>query len=160
MISLIVAMDHQRLIGRGNELPWRLRDDLRRFRKLTMGKPVIMGRKTFESIGKPLDGRRNIVLSRRTDFAAEGIEVFATLAAARAAVADAEEVMVIGGADIYRAFLPDAGRIYLTEVEGDFDGDVFFPDFAREEWTEVESALHDADERNPHPHRFSILERS
>jgi dihydrofolate reductase len=136
MISIICAMGRNRAIGAGNRLPWRLPDDLRRFKRLTMGHPVIMGRRTFESIGRPLPGRRNIVLSRRAGFAAPGCEVFGSLDEAVKAVRQGPpltgaEIFVIGGAEVYRAAMPMADRIYLTIVEDTPAGaDAFFPDAA------------------------------
>ena len=159
MISLIYASDAQGLIGRDNDLPWRLPADLRHFKRTTMGKPLVMGRKTHESIGRPLPGRLNIVVTRQLDYDAPGCTVVHSIDAAREAAAGAEEVMVIGGADIYRLFLPVADRLYHTEVDGTFDGDVFFPDFDRSEWTEVSREAHAADDRNPTAYAFVVWER-
>lgn len=123
-----------RLIGRGQELPWHISDDLKRFKLLTSGRPVIMGKRTFESLihqnGKPLPGRRNLVLAHKSAWPEwENVEVFDSIPEALAAVSDAEQVFITGGASVYAAFLPTADRLELTLVEGDFDGDVFFPPY-------------------------------
>lgn len=159
MIALIYASDTRGLIGRDNDLPWRLPADLRHFKRTTMGKPLIMGRKTHESIGRALPGRLNIVVTRQRDYLAEGCTVVHSVDAARAAAHDAEELMVIGGAEIYRLFLPAADRIYHTEIQGEFEGDTYFPAFDRSEWTEASRVRHAADERNAHAYAFVILER-
>ncbi len=157
-ISLIVALDRNRVIGRENQLPWRLPADLKRFRALTMGKPVIMGRKTFESIGRPLPGRHNIIMTRNEGFQAEGCTVVHSLAEALK-VAGGGEVMVIGGAAIYALFLPQAERLYLTWIDADFAGDTFFPEIRDEEWQEVSRELFEADENNPYRFNFVIMDR-
>ena len=142
-ISLIVAAAENNIIGRRGGLPWHLSNDLKLFRRLTLGKPVVMGRKTFESIGKPLDGRTNIVVSRRKDFAGHGAVVVATVEAAlaearKAAIsAGADEIMVIGGSEIYRQLIVYADRIYLTRVHATPDGDTTFPEIDPEEWREA-----------------------
>lgn len=159
LISIIVAMDKNRLIGAQGTMPWRLPADLRRFKQVTMGKPLIMGRKTYESIGKPLKGRRNIVLTRDRQYSAPGCIIVHSLEESIEASENGEEVMVIGGAQLYRQFLPRSGRLYLTRIEAAFEGDTYFPDFSEEEWTIVFEEKHEADERNPHPFRFQILER-
>ena len=158
-LSLIAAMDRNRLIGNGNDLPWRLPADLQHFKRVTLGKPVIMGRLTHESIGKPLPGRRNIVITRDTDYRAAGCEVVTSIAAALAAVGDCEEAMVIGGATLYDQMLPHADRLYLTFVEAELEGDAWFPEWHDTEWREVSRADHESDERNPYAYRFSVLER-
>lgn len=137
-MSLVVAAAANDVIGVDNRLPWHLPEDLRRFRDITMGKPLVMGRRTHESIGKPLPGRRNIVLSRSRDFSAEGCEVVGDLAAALALAGDAGEVMVIGGAVLYREALPLARRIYLTRLHRAFDGDTRFPSLDNADWQAVE----------------------
>ena len=136
LISIVAALDESGLIGSGGRLPWRLRGDLRRFRRLTMGKPVLMGRRTFESIGRPLDGRTNIVLSRQPGYEAPGCRTAASFDAALAAARGAEEVMVIGGAGVYARALPRAHRLHLTRVQGRFEGDVYFPSWDESEWKE------------------------
>ena len=140
LISIVAALDESGLIGSGGRLPWRLRGDLRRFRRLTMGKPVLMGRRTFESIGRPLDGRTNIVLSRRAGYEAAGCRTAASMDAALAVARETGggqgELMVIGGAEVYGLALPIAGRLYLTRVRGRFEGDVYFPPYDESEWLE------------------------
>lgn len=133
-ISLIVATATNNVIGRDGELPWHLSDDLKRFKKLTVGKPVIMGRLTYESIGKPLPDRRNIVISSQKDLVIEGCEVVASPDEALALAEGAEEVMVIGGGKIYEQMMSKADRIYMTCIDDAVDGDTFFPDVRSEEW--------------------------
>lgn len=137
-LSLIAAVAANGVIGSDNALPWRLPEDLKRFKALTMGHPVIMGRKTFESIGRPLPGRRNIVISRNAGYQAEGCEVANSLSAALdSCQADSNEIFVIGGAQIYAEALPQARRLYLTEIRRDFAGDARFPAFDRHHWQEI-----------------------
>ena len=159
IISLIVAMDRRGVIGAGGALPWRLSGDLRHFKAITMGKPIIMGRKTHESIGRPLPGRQNIVLTRQPGYTAPGCDVFHDAQSALAACAGHEEVMVMGGAALYEQFLHRAARIYLTRVEAEVDGDTWFPQFDESAWNEVERRDHPADERNEYPYSFLLLER-
>lgn len=136
-ISLIAAVASNGIIGAGNALPWRLPEDLKRFRSLTLGHPVIMGRRTFESIGRALPGRRNIVVTRNPGFVAPGCETAGSLEAAVAACAGAtDEVFVIGGAQLYAQALPQARRLYLTEIRAEFDGDTRFPSFDPDPWRE------------------------
>lgn len=137
MLGLIAAVASNGVIGAQGQLPWRLPEDLRFFKQQTMGRPVIMGRRTWESIGRPLPGRQNIVVTHSKDVRAEGATVVGSLAAALAACAGAEEVFVIGGAELYRAALPMADRLVLTEIHREFDGDVRFPEFDRGDWREV-----------------------
>ena len=137
-IALIVAMAENRVIGVDNRMPWHLSADLQRFRRITMGKPMLMGRRTQQSIGRPLPGRRNIVLTADPGFMAAGCEVVHSLDAALAAADDAEELMVIGGASLYRALLPQAERLYLTLIHDEFDGDTFFPEIDWTEWREID----------------------
>lgn len=158
-LALVVAMARNRVIGRDGSLPWHLPADLQRFRAITMGKPIVMGRRTHESIGRPLPGRRNIVLSRATGYTAAGCEVFVSLEVALAALGEVEEVMVVGGAALYAEALPLAARIYLTEVDAAPPGDVFFPAFDRALWREVECEAHAADERNEYAWCFRVLDR-
>ena len=158
-VSLIVAMAQNGVIGRGNRLPWRLPEDLRRFKASTMGKPILMGRKTFESIGHPLAGRLNIVLTRDAHWSATGVAVVHTVEAALAAAGDAGELMVIGGAEIYQLVMPFARRIYLTHVHADVAGDTFFPDFDPTQWVDVECSSHPADDEHAYAVTFVTLER-
>lgn len=158
-IALIAAMADDRVIGIDNRLPWRLPADLQHFKGLTLGKPVVMGRLTWESLGRPLPGRRNIVITGDMSYRAAGAEVVHSPEAALAAAGAVEEVMVIGGASIYAQFLPRAQRMYLTFVHGRFAGDAWFPAWNPGEWRETGRVEHAADERNPHPHAFVILDR-
>lgn len=166
IISLIVAVARNGIIGRDGQLPWRLSTDLRRFRTLTMGKPMIMGRKQYQSVGRPLDGRDNIVVTRNTVFAAPGIIVAhdfdAALAKARslASARGVDEVMVIGGADIFTLAMPVADRIYLTEVHADVSGDVIFHPPGPPSWREVSREEHAAGPKDDHDFAYVLLERS
>lgn len=159
MISLIWAMDENRLIGRQNALPWQLPADMQWFRKNTMGKPILMGRKTFESIGRPLPGRTNIVLSRQQGLAIDGCTVVSSLDEAKQVVPQAEEIMVIGGAEIYAALLPRADRLYVTKIHAAFDGDAWFPEFDMAHWRESFREAHAPDDNNACAYDFVILER-
>jgi dihydrofolate reductase len=155
MISLIAALDRRRAIGRGNALPWRLPDDLRRFKALTLGKPVLMGRRTAESLGRALPGRLNLVLSRAQQAPFDGMQAVASIDAALAAVADASELMVIGGGEVYAQLLPHATRMHLTHVDTEVDGaDAFFPPFEPAEWIIEARSAHPADARHPFAFEF------
>lgn len=132
MISLIVAHDKNRVIGFENKMPWHLPGELQYFKDQTMGKPMIMGRKTFESIGRPLPGRRNIVVTRNVDYQREGIEVATSLEEALKLAGNEKEVMIIGGEQIFKIALPIADRLYITQIENDFSGDTFFPNYGNE----------------------------
>ena len=158
-IALIAAMAENGVIGRENRLPWRLPADLRRFKSVTMGKPVIMGRKTYESIGKPLPGRSNIVVTRDPDYRAPGCQVVHSLEQALEAGAGHAEVMVIGGAKLYRQALGRAQRMYLTLVRAEVEGDTLFPDIEPQQWRELERESHRADEKNQYDYDFVILQR-
>ncbi|MDX1497901.1 MAG: dihydrofolate reductase [Salinisphaeraceae bacterium] len=158
-ISLIVAMDENDLIGRDNDLPWRLSNDLRHFKQVTMGKPLVMGRKCFESIGKPLPGRRNIVLTRDPVWQAQGVEVANDFEQALSMTADVDEVMIIGGAQIYAQALERVECIYLTRIHASFEGDTYFPAVDWQQWEEITREEHLADERNTWAHSFITLER-
>ena len=158
-IALIAAMAENGVIGRENRLPWRLPADLRRFKSVTMGKPVIMGRKTYESIGKPLPGRSNIVVTRDPDYRAPGCQVVHSLEQALEAGAGHPEVMVIGGAELYRQALGRAQRMYLTLVRAEVEGDTLFPDIEPQQWRELERESHRADEKNQYDYDFVILQR-
>lgn len=159
MISLIVAASTNNVIGVRGELPWRLSSDLKRFKALTMGKPIVMGRLTHESIGRPLPGRQNIVITRQTGYEASGCDVVPSIAAAIEAAGDAEEIMIIGGSHIYQEFLPLADRIYLTRVQADIEGDVFLPELIAEEWREIAREQCAADDTNDYDVVFATLER-
>lgn len=158
-VSLVVAMAEHRVIGRGNTLPWRLSEDLKRFKATTLGKPILMGRRTFESIGRALPARLNLVLTRDATWSAPGAVVVHSLEEALAQAGTAGELMVIGGAEIYRLVLPLARRIYLTHVHADVAGDTYFPAFDPAQWVEVACEAHPADERNEYPVTFLTLER-
>ena len=158
-ISIIVAMAQNRVIGRDNQLPWHLPADLRHFKATTMGKPIVMGRKTWESVGRPLPGRTNIVVTRDRDYTADGCVVVHTLDEALAAATGHDEVMVIGGAEFYRQVLPEATTLYLTLIHDAIEGDAFFPELDESEWHEVERQDFEPDEKNPHAYSFIRLER-
>jgi dihydrofolate reductase len=157
--SLIVARARNGTIGKDNGMPWHLPADLAHFKRTTLGCPVIMGRRTWESIGRALPGRRNIVVSRTPGFHAPGAEVVASLADAWRAVAGAEEAFVIGGAQLYEEALAAADRIYLTDIAGEVAGDTFFPPLPPGEWRETVLGEHPADDRNPFALRFLLIER-
>lgn len=158
-ISIIVAMDRNRLIGCNNQLPWHLPADFAWFRQQTMGKPIVMGRKTFESIGRPLPGRTNIVLTRDTALSLDGVHCVDSLPAAMACSPEAPEVMIIGGSSIYELALPLAQRLYLTHVDGVFEGDAWFPPIDRQ-WRKVSTQHHLADDNNAYGCEFAIYERT
>jgi dihydrofolate reductase len=158
-VSLIVAVAENGVIGRDGQLPWHLSSDLKRFKRLTMGHALVMGRRTFESIGRPLPGRESFVLTRREDFQPEGVHVVRDLATALDRAAAWGEVFVTGGAEVFREALPLAGRIYLTRVHADVDGDVTFDDPPRSAWRLVERSEHEADERNSYATSFEVYER-
>jgi dihydrofolate reductase len=159
MISLIVAASTNNVIGAQGELPWSLSGDLKRFKTMTMGKPIVMGRLTYESIGRALPGRQNIVITHQADFEAEGCDVVQSVDAAIEAAGDAEEIMIIGGSHIYQEFLPRADRIYLTRVQADVEGDTFLPDLGTDEWREIKSERYAADDANDFDVVLTVLER-
>lgn len=160
LLSAIWAMTRNRVIGEEGGLPWRLPDDQRFFRRTTLGKPVIMGRRTFEEIGRPLPQRRNIVLSRR-GVSASGIEVVPDFDAALALAAEGEpeEACVIGGAEVYALALPRVQRLYMTLIDTELEGDTWFPEFDLGEFLETGRTAHGADERHAWPFTISVLER-
>lgn len=158
-ISIIVAMDKKGIIGLEGGLPWHLSADLKHFKTITMGKPLIMGRKTHKSIGRPLPGRKNIVLTHSKEFKAEGCTVVHSLEDAFQATGDVDEVMIMGGSGIYDQSLARARRLYLTEVDADVRGDVYFPEFDKGEWIEVEREEHSADDKNDFDYSFVVMER-
>ena len=165
VIALVVAMGENRAIGHGGDLPWRLHSDMRYFRKITMGKPVIMGRRTFKSLPRVLDGRVNIVLTRNAAFEAPGaimayhLEEALDVARKAAAKAGIDEIMVMGGEDVFREVLPEVGRIYLTEVHAAPHADTWFPDLDMSEWREVLREPHEAGPKDDHAFSFVVLER-
>jgi dihydrofolate reductase len=158
-ITLIVAVADSGVIGRDNALPWHLPEDLKRFKRLTMGKPIVMGRRTFESIGKPLPGRQNIVLTRDPNYRPDGITVVHDAESALRAAGAAAEIMVIGGADLFRLFLPRAVRIHLTRVHADIAGDVAWPALDTREWAVLAHEAHDTDDRHAHAMTFEVWEK-
>ena len=158
-ISLIAAMGKGRIIGIENRLPWRLPADMKHFRALTIGKAVLMGRKTFDSIGKPLAGRTNIVVSQDPKFHPEGVTVARSIAEALPAEDSTDEIMVIGGASFYAQLLPRAQRLYITEIHHDFSGDAYFPAWNPTEWHEIAREDHIADGDNIYPYSFVTLIR-
>lgn len=159
-ISLIAAMADDRAIGIENRLPWKLPEDMKWFRRHTLGKPIVMGRKTFESFGaRPLPERTNIVVTRDADYQAEGIDVVHSIEQAIAAAGNVEEVMIIGGESFYEQMLPRADRFYLTLVHGRFEADAWFPEFDWNDWQEVAREEHPMDEKNAYACSFLVLER-
>lgn len=165
-LSLIVAVAENGVIGANGGMPWRLSGDLRMFRRVTMGKPVIMGRKTFQSLPKLLDGRDNIIITRQADFAADGALVAGSVEEAMALAGDcaakrgADEVCIIGGAQIYALFLPHAARIYLTRVHATPEGDTHFPALDMAQWHEVSREFHSKGEKDSADYSFIVLERA
>lgn len=157
-ISLIVAMARNHAIGLNGQMPWHLPADLKHFRAITMGHPIIMGRKTFAAIGKPLPGRRNLVITHNPDFKAEGAEVFNQIDAALEQCGETEQVFVIGGATLYEVLMERADYLYLTEIDQDFAGDTFFPEFDRGDWQELDREdIYDAE--TPFKYSFVSLVR-
>jgi dihydrofolate reductase len=159
LISLLVAASENGVIGRDNGMPWHLPDDLKHFKALTLGKPVLMGRKTFDSIGRPLPGRTNLVLTRSRDWSVPGVTVVPDLEAAIRAAGAAPELVVAGGAQIYSLALPRATRIYLTRIHAVVEGDTRLPDIDIARWRETARELHPADARHPYAMSFVTLER-
>ena len=158
-LSIVVAMDSNRLIGKDNGLPWHLPADLAFFKKLTTGNTILMGRKTFDSIGRPLPNRCNIIITRNADIEIAGCEVVNSIEKALSLVQSETEVMVIGGAKLYQQILPIADRLYITQVEGEFDGDTYFPPYDEKNWRQVSCESHLADKKNNHPCHFVVFEK-
>ncbi len=159
-LSVIVAMAEDRAIGRDNDMPWHLPADLKYFKATTMGKPIVMGRKTYESIGRPLPGRRNIVVTRNADWSAEGVDVVPSLQAAKEVIADADEAMIIGGAQIYGQCLDVADKLYITEIAITVpDADAWFPAFNKADWREVSREEHPAEDGKP-AYAFVVYDRA
>lgn len=159
ILSMIVAHAEGRVIGKNNDMPWHLPADLAYFKKTTLGKPIIMGRKTFQSIGRALPGRKNIVISRDQSFQAQGVDVVSSVDAALALVNDCEEVMVIGGGAIYQHCLAAAQRLYITHIDATIDGDTFFPEYDLNVWQKMSSELRPSDDKNPYQLDFAIYEK-
>lgn len=160
MISLMWAMDNNRVIGYNNQLPWHLPEDLKFFKRTTMGHPIAMGRKTWDSIGRPLPGRENIVITRNPEFKCEGCTVLNTIEALlEYSRQRSDEIFVIGGAEIFKLILPDADKLYLTRIYDEFKGDTFFPELNMEEWSLLSREQGIKDEKNPYNYEFMIYER-
>ncbi len=165
IVSMVLAASENNVIGRDNDMPWRLSTDLKRFKALTLGKPVIMGRRTWQSLGRPLPGRANIVITRDADFQAEGAEVVGslddaiTLAGARAKETGMDEICVIGGGEIYRQAMPFADRLHLTRVLAFIEGDTYFPELDPQEWQLLSSEDVPVGEKDSHPTRYMVYER-
>lgn len=158
-LAIIVATDQQNLIGKDNDLPWKISADLQYFRRVTMGKPLIMGRNTHESIGRALPGRKNIVITSDLRYQAEGCCVVHSIDQAMSECDDAKEVMVMGGASLYKQLLPQADRLYLTQVHASLEGDTWFPDWQQSDWQELSRENYPADEKNEYAYSFIVYER-
>lgn len=160
-LSLLVAAAENNVIGKDNKLPWHLPNDLKYFKNLTWGMPVVMGRKTYESFGKPLRGRRNIVITRNKDWKAEGAEVVHSIqdAITLAKESEVKEIFIIGGGEIFKTVLPDANRIYITRIHHSFEGDAYFPVINQDEWHLVKRHDCVADEKNANAHSFQVWEK-
>ena len=157
--SLIVAMSENRVIGRNGGLPWRLSADLRRFKRLTMGHHIVMGRKTYDSIGRPLPGRTSVVISRDANYARDGVLVAGSIQQAKNLASEDTEVFFIGGGEIYRHVLSEIDRIYVTLVHADVEGDTFFPELDLATWELVESTRAESDDKNEYDHSFLVYDR-
>jgi dihydrofolate reductase len=160
-LSLLLAAAENNVIGKDNKLPWHLPNDLKYFKNLTWGMPVIMGRKTYESFGKPLRGRRNIVITRNKDWKAEGVDVVNSIEGAMELAKESavKEIFIIGGGEIFKTILPKADRIYLTRIHHSFEGDAYFPEIKENKWQLVKERLCEADEKNAYAHSFQVWER-
>jgi dihydrofolate reductase len=161
VLSLLVAADEGNVIGKNNQLPWHLPNDLKYFKNQTWGLPILMGRKTFESIGKPLPGRQSIVITRSKDWSHPGVDVVHSVeeAISKAKAYGAKEIFVIGGAEIFNSAFADADRLYLTRVHNRFEGDVFFPEVNEAQWQLVQQRFCEASEKNAYAHTFQVWER-
>jgi dihydrofolate reductase len=160
MLSLIVAISDNHVIGRDGQLPWHLSADLKRFKALTMGHHIVMGRKTFDSIGRLLPGRTSIVLTRQSDWSVEGVLTAANLEAAQALAGDDDEIFIIGGSQIYQLALPLVERLYVTQVHATVEGDTYFPPITDDDWQLQDQQDHLADEKNDHAYSFMIYYRA
>lgn len=160
-ISAIVAMSQNRVIGINNQLPWHLPADLKHFKEITTGHPIIMGRKTFESIGKPLPNRTNIIVTRKKDYVAAGCIVVSSIEAAIrvASIIDSSEIFIIGGAEIFMVSLSIINRLYLTIIHDEIKGDVYFPELDSQQWREINATKHSSDDKNNYNYSFITLER-
>jgi dihydrofolate reductase len=154
IISLVAAASDNNVIGKNNALPWRMPADMKFFKNLTMGHTVVMGRKTYESMGKPLPGRKNIIITRNSNYKAEGCVVVGSFAEVIEICKEEGEIFIVGGSEIYRQIINKADKIYLTRVHGIFDGDAYFADIHSDEWVESHKTDYEADEKNPYPYAF------
>lgn len=160
MISFIVAMDQNHLIGSNNNLPWTLPDDLKRFKKITMGHPIIMGRKTYESIGKPLPGRENIILTRNKEMSFDGCTVFhSSHDLIDYCLSQSDEFFVIGGAEVFKLFIPYVNKLYITKIYNEFLGDVYFPELDWSKFQLVSKEKGMKDEKNPYDYDYILYEK-
>lgn len=161
ILSLLVAADENNVIGKDNKLPWHLPNDLKYFKNLTWGMPILMGRKTFESIGKALPGRKSIVITRNNDWQHQDVDVVHSIKEAieKAKDYDVKEIFVIGGAEIFQTSFDQANRIYITRIHHQFDGDVFFPEIPQSEWELTSRRFCPADEKNSYPHTYQVWNR-
>jgi len=159
LISFIVAIANHRIMGRNNQLPWHLPADLQHFKAVTLNKPIVMGRKTYESIGKPLPERTNIILTNNLNYQAPGCYVIHSFDEVLKIIPDAEEILIIGGATLFEVYLPLVQRMYLTVIDAEVEGDTFFPHFDEKEWKVISQEDHLADSKNIYPYSFLLLER-
>ncbi len=159
MISVIAAVADDNVIGGNNALLWHISEDMKMFKRVTSGHPVVMGRKTFESLGRPLPNRTNVVITRNPDFAADGVRVARSLEETAGMFPAEEEIFIIGGGEIYARAMPVADRLYITRVHAEYEGDTRFPDWDPADWTLVSSERHDRGENFPHPFEFLIYNR-
>ena len=158
MIAMIVAMGENHVIGKDNQMPWHLPNDLKWFKQVTGGHSIVMGRKTFESIGKPLPNRQNIILTRQSDYQPAGTTTVSSIKEALQ-LAQEEDLFVIGGANVYQQFLPYADRLYITKIHETFEGDAYFPDFDQKDWKMIKKRAGQMDEKNKFAHDFYIYQR-
>ena len=159
IVSIIVAMDINRVIGKDNQLPWRLPRELQYVKKTTMGHPIILGRKNYESIGRPLPGRRNIILTRDENFSAEGCEIAHSIEEVYKLCENEEEIFIFGGEQIYKLFLEDTDKLYVTVIHHEFEGDTFFPEIDWTKWKEVFVEQGITDEKNPYEYYYHVYDR-
>ncbi len=157
--SIIVAMDSNRVIGKDNQLPWRLPRELQYVKKTTMGHPIILGRKNYEAIGRPLPGRRNIVMTRDVDYQAEGCEIAHSVEEVYQLCEGEEEIFIFGGEEIYKLFLDRTDKLYMTVIHHSFDGDTFFPEIDFNEWEEISVEQGITDEKNPYTYFYHVYDR-
>ena len=158
-LTIILGMDENGGIGYQNQMPWHLPADLKHFKSLTMGKPILMGRRTYISIGRPLPGRRNVVITRNRNFVSPDLEIYHSPEEALTALADQPEVMLIGGADLIKQLMPKADRMYLTRIHSSFKVDIYCPEWSKHEWKLIAAEKHTADEKNLYAYTFFIYER-